>query len=117
MHLKDIHAGTRDCVCARVCLRRRKQKLLRSYPDNENCDDSDDMMCTHERLHCSGLMCDRGRGQNFCCFAFRLISTLIELLEIRLYDPSKFGEFYVSAISVEQWSTKCLLQSLDRICK
>ena len=115
VHLKDVHTDAR--VYVRFRFHRWKEKLLRAKADNENCDDSDDMMCTHERLHCSGLMCDRGRGQNFCCFAFRLISTLIELLEIRPYDPSKFGEFYISAISVEQWSTKCLLQSLDRICK
>ena len=62
----------------------------------------DDVMCTHERLHCSGLRrLDRMRGEKFRRLAFRLISALIELLEIRLYDPSKFGEFYVSSITVE----------------
>src|SRR5664280_3484669 len=111
---RSRHAGVFDRCFSK---RRWKEKLLRAKADNENCDDSDDMMCTHECLHCSGLMCDRGSGQDFCCFAFRLISALIKLFETRLYDPSKFGKFYVSAISVEQWSTKCLLQSLDRICK
>jgi len=31
----------------------------------------------------------------------RQINALIEMLEIRLYDPPKFGEFYCSSISME----------------
>jgi hypothetical protein len=41
------------------------------------------------------------RGEKFARFAFRPINALIELLEIRLYDPPKFGRFYVSSISME----------------
>ena len=56
VHLKDVHTDAR--VYVRFRFHRWKEKLLRAKADNENCDDSDDMMCTHERLHCSGLMCD-----------------------------------------------------------
>lgn len=45
------------------------------------------------------------------------MNTLIDLLEMRFYDQTKFGELCVSAISVEQWSTKFPLQSLDRIVR
>src|SRR5665647_899481 len=47
-HLMDVHAGTLNI---RFRFYRWKEILLCSYPDNENCDDSDDVMCTHERLH------------------------------------------------------------------
>ena len=43
MHLQNVHVCARDNY-VRFCLLRREQILFRPYPDNENCDDSDDMM-------------------------------------------------------------------------
>ena len=41
------------------------------------------------------------RSEKFARFAFCLINALIELLEIRLYDPPKVGQLYVSSTSIE----------------
>jgi len=46
VHLKDVHTDARACV--RFRFHRWKEKLLRAKADNENCDDSDDMMYAHE---------------------------------------------------------------------
>ena len=56
VHLKHVHTNAR--VYVRFRFHRWKEILLRAKADNENCDDCDDMVCTHERFHCSGLMSD-----------------------------------------------------------
>jgi hypothetical protein len=62
VHLKDIHA---DGAYVRFSDLSWREKLLRSYPDNENCDDSDDVMHAHDRISSESIL----RIDVKCCIA------------------------------------------------
>jgi hypothetical protein len=53
VHLKDIHA---DGAYVRFSGLSWREKLLHSYPDNENCDDSDDMMYAHDETSSESIL-------------------------------------------------------------
>ena len=44
VNLTDVHV---TCTCVGVSCFRRKEKLLRYYPDKQNCEHSDDVMLAH----------------------------------------------------------------------
>src|ERR1017187_10303223 len=47
VHLKDVHAGTRAGVYVRFSSRSREEKHLHPERNEDNCDDSDDVMGAH----------------------------------------------------------------------